>query len=195
MQSTTAIFVRIAFGKKAAFFNLKNVGDTRAEYLPAPGDAKAAAWSRFVALELALNDVLAKSELKEQKEKQDPADLEDAVRTLLRRKKAQIDGTAPPASWPEKIRREKNTWIADIDTAALPGGYSERIVVEVKEAGGHFGDPDLKAGSSAEKPLSVSIRLRPVTREDIRSIQALRRDRGRHTGFARVVVCCSGPGK
>jgi len=57
-------FVRIAFGKKAAIFNLKNVGDARLEYLPAPGESKAAAWSRFVALELVLNDLLAKSELK-----------------------------------------------------------------------------------------------------------------------------------
>jgi hypothetical protein len=34
------------------------MGKTRADYLPKPGDPKAAAWSRFIALELVLTDLL-----------------------------------------------------------------------------------------------------------------------------------------
>jgi hypothetical protein len=54
-------YVVIAFGKKVAAFNTK-IGETRADYLPKPGDPKGAAWSRFIALELALTDMLQKSE-------------------------------------------------------------------------------------------------------------------------------------
>jgi hypothetical protein len=54
-------YVVIAFGKKEVAFNTK-VGASRADYLPKLGDPKAAAWSRFIALELALTDMLQKSE-------------------------------------------------------------------------------------------------------------------------------------
>ena len=56
----------IAFGKKEAVFNTKT-GESRADYLPKPGDPKAAAWSRFTALELVLADMLQMSELKEKR--------------------------------------------------------------------------------------------------------------------------------
>jgi hypothetical protein len=54
-------YVVIAFGKKVAAFNTK-IGETQADYLPKPGDPKGPAWSRFIALELALTDLLQKSE-------------------------------------------------------------------------------------------------------------------------------------
>jgi hypothetical protein len=54
-------YVVIAFGKKEAAFNTK-IGKTRADYLPKRGDPNGAAWSRFIALELALTDMLQKSE-------------------------------------------------------------------------------------------------------------------------------------
>jgi hypothetical protein len=62
-------YVVIAFGKKEAAFYTKS-GESPADYLPKPGDAKAAAWSRFIALELVLADMLRMSQLKELKEKQ-----------------------------------------------------------------------------------------------------------------------------
>ena len=61
-------YVVIAFGKKEAAFYTKS-GESRADYLPKPGDPKAAAWSRFVALELVLADMLQEAERKELKEK------------------------------------------------------------------------------------------------------------------------------
>lgn len=57
-------FVVIAFGKREAAFYTAT-GESRAAYLPKPGDAKAGAWSRFIALELVLADMLRSSELKE----------------------------------------------------------------------------------------------------------------------------------
>jgi hypothetical protein len=62
-------YVVIAFGKKEAAFYIKS-GESRADYLPKPGDPKAAAWSRFIALELVLADMLQMAELKALKEKQ-----------------------------------------------------------------------------------------------------------------------------
>ena len=61
-------FVVIAFGKKEATFYTK-AGETSADYLPKAGNPKAAAWSRFIALELVLADMLNLSKLKEKKEK------------------------------------------------------------------------------------------------------------------------------
>ena len=61
-------YVVIAFGKKEAAFYTKG-GESRADYLPEPGDPKAAAWSRFIALELVLADMLQMSELKEKQGK------------------------------------------------------------------------------------------------------------------------------
>jgi hypothetical protein len=46
-------YVVIAFGKKKAGFYTKS-GESPADYVPKPGDPKAAAWSRFIALELVL---------------------------------------------------------------------------------------------------------------------------------------------
>ena len=62
---------------------------------------------------------------------------EDAARVLIRHAKARFDRVAPPASWPEKVRRVGSAWVADIDTTRLPSGYPEQIVVEVSTAGGH----------------------------------------------------------
>jgi hypothetical protein len=79
-----------------------------------------------------------------QKEKAQPAGgaaEEEAVRVLMRHQKARIDGTAPPAAWPGKLRRVGTAWVADIDTKDLPGGYPQQIVVEVTTAGGHTGRP------------------------------------------------------
>ena len=56
-------YVVIAFGKKEAAFNTK-MGESRADYLPKPGDPKAAAWSRFIALELILADTLQMSKVR-----------------------------------------------------------------------------------------------------------------------------------
>ncbi len=61
-------YVVIGFGKKEAAFHSK-IGESRADYLPKPGDPKAAAWSRFIALELVLADMLQMSELKEKQGK------------------------------------------------------------------------------------------------------------------------------
>jgi hypothetical protein len=55
-------YVVIAFGKREAAFNTAMEGSP-ADYLPKPGDAQAAAWSRFIALELVLADLLRTSEL------------------------------------------------------------------------------------------------------------------------------------
>ena len=60
--------VVIGFGKKSATFNIKS-GESRDDYLPKPGDPQAAAWSRFVALELVLTDLLQTSEIKDKNEK------------------------------------------------------------------------------------------------------------------------------
>ena len=62
-------YVVVAVGKKEAAFYTKS-GKSRADYLPEPGDPKAAAWSRFIALELVLADMLQMAELKALKEKQ-----------------------------------------------------------------------------------------------------------------------------
>jgi hypothetical protein len=50
----------IEFGKKSATFNIK-MGKTPIDYLPKLGDPQAAAWSRFVALELVLTDLFRSS--------------------------------------------------------------------------------------------------------------------------------------
>ena len=68
----------------------------------------------------------------------------EAARVLLRPEKARIDGTTPPASWPEHdaVRRlGDRTWVVDIDTSRLPGGYPEQLTVEVIGAGGHTRRP------------------------------------------------------
>jgi hypothetical protein len=49
--------VVIGFGKKSAAFH-RRPGATPIDYLPKPGDPQAAAWSRFVALELVLTHML-----------------------------------------------------------------------------------------------------------------------------------------
>src|SRR5262249_44703462 len=56
-------YVVIAFGKKEARFYTKS-GESPADYLPKPGNPKAAAWSRFIALELVLADILQISKVK-----------------------------------------------------------------------------------------------------------------------------------
>lgn len=65
-----------------------------------------------------------------------------AARILLRHEKWRMDGVMPPASWPEpdSVRRLDNrTWVADIDSSVLPGGYPEHLIVEVSAAHGHIG--------------------------------------------------------
>jgi len=64
-QAIDEIYQRIVvgFGKKSATFHVK-MGESRLDYLPKPGDPQAAAWSRFVALELVLTDLLQTSEIK-----------------------------------------------------------------------------------------------------------------------------------
>ena len=59
----------------------------------------------------------------------------------MRREKSRIDGTEPPAAWPEDVRRAGRAWVVDIDTDKLPGGYPEQIVVEVTATGGHTRQP------------------------------------------------------
>jgi len=70
-----------------------------------------------------------------------PADAElEAARVLLRHEKGRIDGVLPPASWPppDAVRRVgERTWVVDIDTSHLPGGYPGQLAVEVTAAGGH----------------------------------------------------------
>jgi hypothetical protein len=67
----------------------------------------------------------------------------EAARVLLRHQKARIDGIMPPATWPEPhdVRRVSNAFVTDIDTAKLPGGYPQQLVVETFGAGGHSGRP------------------------------------------------------
>ncbi len=60
---------------------------------------------------------------------------EAAVRFLMRQCRRQIDGTEPAPSWPDRIRREGSAFIVDIDTSLHPGGYPERIVVDVRAIG------------------------------------------------------------
>lgn len=67
-RNTSHRFVVIAFGKKEAAFKTK-IGESRADYLPKPGDPKAAVWSRFIALELVLAEMLQASERKEKQGK------------------------------------------------------------------------------------------------------------------------------
>jgi hypothetical protein len=61
-------YVLIGFGQKQTTFNFK-IGESPTDYLPKAGDPSAAAWSRFVALELVLGQMLQESEFKEKKEK------------------------------------------------------------------------------------------------------------------------------
>jgi hypothetical protein len=56
-------YVVISFGKKEARFYTKS-GESPADYLPKPSDPKAAAWSRFIALRLALADILQMSKVR-----------------------------------------------------------------------------------------------------------------------------------
>ena len=56
-------YVVIAFGKKETAFNIKK-GESRSDYLPKSGDPRAAAWSRFIALELVLADMLQMSKVR-----------------------------------------------------------------------------------------------------------------------------------
>ena len=58
-------YVMIEFGEKRAEFMIK-LGQSRIDYLPKPGDPKAAAWSRFVAVELFLMDMFRTTETKGQ---------------------------------------------------------------------------------------------------------------------------------
>src|SRR5262249_1614977 len=56
-------YVVIAFGKKETGFYTKS-GESSADYVPKPGDPKAAAWSRFIALELVVADILQMSKVR-----------------------------------------------------------------------------------------------------------------------------------
>ncbi len=56
-------YVVIAFGKKEAGFYIKS-GESPADYVPRPGDAKATAWSQFIALEFVLADILQMSKVR-----------------------------------------------------------------------------------------------------------------------------------
>ena len=63
IQPPNVLFEQMnAADMKEAAFNTK-IGESRAVYLPKPGDPKAAAWSRFIALELVLADMLQMSEV------------------------------------------------------------------------------------------------------------------------------------
>jgi hypothetical protein len=53
----------IAFGKKEAGFYTKS-GELPIDYLPKTGNPKAAVWSRFIALELVLADILQMSKVR-----------------------------------------------------------------------------------------------------------------------------------
>lgn len=70
---------------------------------------------------------------------------EEAVRVLLRAYRAETFGTQAPAGWPEKIVRDpdKWTWVVDIDTSKLPGGFPEQFVVSVSGTGGHTDKPKI----------------------------------------------------
>jgi hypothetical protein len=69
-QAIDEIYQRviIGFGKKTATFHFK-IGESPIDYLPKPRDPQAAVWSRFVALELVLADLLQNSEVKKEEEK------------------------------------------------------------------------------------------------------------------------------
>jgi hypothetical protein len=69
-QAIDEIYQRviIGFGKKAVAFHIK-MGESPIDYLPKPGTPQAAAWSRFLALQLVLTDLLQTSEIKDKKEK------------------------------------------------------------------------------------------------------------------------------
>jgi hypothetical protein len=56
-------YVVIAFGKKEATFYAKS-GESPTDYIPKPGDPEVTAWSRFIALELVLADMLRMSEVR-----------------------------------------------------------------------------------------------------------------------------------
>ena len=56
-------YFEIEFGKKKAAFNVE-FKKSRADYLPKPGDPKAEAWSRFIALELVLVKMLETAEVR-----------------------------------------------------------------------------------------------------------------------------------
>jgi len=56
-------YVVIAFGKKEATFYVRS-GESLSDYLPKPGDPNAAAWSRFIALDLVLADLLQMSKVR-----------------------------------------------------------------------------------------------------------------------------------
>jgi hypothetical protein len=62
------LYVMIGFGNKEASFNMR-MGESRSDYLPKPGQPNASAWSRFIALELVLAEMLGVPELREKKEK------------------------------------------------------------------------------------------------------------------------------
>ncbi len=66
---------------------------------------------------------------------------EEAARLLFRRERARIDGTEPPESWPEKVRRVGSAWVVDLDAGRRPGGYPEQIVIDITTTGGHSGNP------------------------------------------------------
>lgn len=61
-----------------------------------------------------------------------PISEEHAARALARHHRARLDGTPPPDSWPEHIRKVGSSWVVDIDTVNLPGDYPEQIVITVE---------------------------------------------------------------
>jgi hypothetical protein len=75
----------IGLGKKSATFRIK-MGTSRIDYIPKSGDPQAAAWSRFVALELVLTDLLRTSEIKGKKEKSEAPEGQSKRVGLLKRK-------------------------------------------------------------------------------------------------------------
>jgi hypothetical protein len=62
------LYIAIGFGNKEAEINFK-VGETPGDYRPKPGDPAAGAWSRFLALQYVLADLLGIAELREKKGK------------------------------------------------------------------------------------------------------------------------------
>jgi hypothetical protein len=56
-------YIVIAFGKKEATFYTKS-GESPSDYVPKPGDPKAAVWSRFIALKLVLAEMLQMSDVR-----------------------------------------------------------------------------------------------------------------------------------
>jgi hypothetical protein len=67
-QAIDEVYQRVAidFGQKSATFHFK-IGESPLDYLPKPGDPQAAAWSRFVALERVLIDLIESSQIKDKK--------------------------------------------------------------------------------------------------------------------------------